>query len=54
MGKDINPSIQCKVEECKYHAQDREYCSLDNIVVGKQADYATTSNTTDCESFEVK
>lgn len=49
-----NPSIGCKVEECRYHASDHEYCTLDKIMVGKHEHHATDNVNTDCESFNVK
>lgn len=49
-----NPSIACKVDECKYHANSKEYCTLDKILVGKNDNYATETESTNCESFEVK
>lgn len=48
-----NKSIQCTVDECKYHAVDNEYCTLDKILVSKHEDIATDVRCTDCESFEV-
>lgn len=49
-----NKSIQCNVDECKYHAQAVDYCTLDKILVGKHESEATEIQCTDCESFEVK
>jgi len=47
----INNSIGCSVTECKYHAQDKAYCSLDSINVTKHQN-ATSKEATDCGSFE--
>lgn len=49
-----NPSIKCTVDECKYHAQTENYCSLNDIQVGKHENRATTPECTDCNSFELK
>ena len=49
-----NPSIQCSVNECSYHASSDNYCTLDKIQVGKHESHATKSECTDCESFKVK
>lgn len=54
MESEKNPSIGCQVSECKYHAQANEYCTLDKIMVGKHESQATTTECTDCRSFEVK
>ncbi len=51
---DKNSSIQCIVDECKYHANSENYCTLDKILVGKCDTTATDTSATDCESFKVK
>jgi hypothetical protein len=51
---DKNPSIQCVVSECKYHACQEDYCTLNQIRVGKHQQPASDVKATDCESFEVK
>ncbi|WP_303859544.1 DUF1540 domain-containing protein [Alkalibaculum bacchi] len=48
----INNSIGCTVEECKYHAKNQDYCSLDKIQVTKNAAQARNQKETDCHSFE--
>jgi len=48
-----NPSIQCTVDDCKYHSGNVNYCTLNNIQVGKNETKATATENTDCESFEV-
>lgn len=50
----INKSIGCTVNECKYHAQKEAYCSLDHINVVKHNNKATKQEITDCGSFEVR
>ncbi len=49
-----NKSIECIVDECRYHAREESYCSLDHIKVIKHLDRATTQEATDCGSFEVQ
>lgn len=49
-----NESIKCTVEECRYHAQQEEYCTLNQILVGKHHSPANETKCTDCESFETK
>lgn len=49
-----NPSIQCQVDECKYHSVNEDYCTLNNIMVGKSGQTATSKESTDCNSFDVK
>lgn len=54
MSGDKNPSIECRVEECRFHAGSNDYCTLDKIMVGKHESQATKTECTDCESFKVK
>ena len=49
---DINRSIECVVEECKYNDNDSNYCTLNQIIVEKNELTATTIESTDCGSFE--
>jgi hypothetical protein len=49
-----NESIQCSVCECKYHANQEDYCTLNQIRVGKHQQPANDVEATDCESFQVK
>lgn len=53
MAKDSNPSIECEVSECKYHSENKNYCTLDKILVGKHEQRATQVECTDCESFMI-
>lgn len=48
----INNSIGCTVDDCKYHAKDQNFCSLDKIQVTKNAAQAKKQEETDCHSFE--
>ncbi len=51
---EINSSIGCSVTECQYHAGEKQYCTLDKIMVGKSESYTSKVEGTDCESFKVK
>ncbi|MFZ7120360.1 MAG: DUF1540 domain-containing protein [Eubacteriaceae bacterium] len=48
----INSNIVCNVKECKYHAQNQDYCSLDKIKIVKNANNVTDEKETDCHSFQ--
>ncbi len=48
----INNSIGCTVDDCKYHAKDQNFCSLDKIQVTKNTAQARKPQETDCHSFE--
>ncbi|EJP6473890.1 DUF1540 domain-containing protein [Clostridium botulinum] len=47
-----NDSIGCNVHECKYHAQNTDYCTLNKINVTKHEPEAKSVQCTDCGSFE--
>lgn len=49
-----NMSIKCTVQQCANHCKDKDYCSLDTIVVGTHEMNPTMSQCTDCESFMMK
>lgn len=49
-----NPSIKCSVEQCKYHANSEDYCTLDAIQVGTHEKNPKVPECTDCNSFELK
>ncbi len=49
-----NTSIECTVEQCNYHCQSQDYCTLDKIKVGTHESNPTQTQCTDCESFAVK
>lgn len=46
-----NDSIGCTVSECKYHCNDDNYCTLQQIQVVKHETKASTVQCTDCGSF---
>ncbi|NEZ47493.1 DUF1540 domain-containing protein [Clostridium niameyense] len=48
-----NDSIGCSVDECKHHAKNSDYCTLNKIKVTKHAHSADTIEETDCGSFEL-
>lgn len=48
----INKSIGCTVSECKYHAKQDNFCSLNQIKVVKHENKAKSVECTDCGSFE--
>lgn len=50
----INESIGCEVTDCKYHAKNQQFCSLDNIMVVKHHNEAKNIEATDCGSFEAE
>lgn len=48
-----NESIRCTVKECANHCEDKQYCSLDTILVGTHEHTPTMNQCTDCKSFEI-
>lgn len=50
----VNECIQCTVENCKHHAEQKDYCTLNSIQVGTHETNPTQKACTDCNSFEVK
>lgn len=49
-----NSAIGCTVQQCEYHCQSSNFCSLDKIVVGTHEKNPTMPECTDCQSFKVK
>lgn len=47
-------SIKCSVDKCQYHAQAKNYCTLQSIQVGTDDANSTKIEYIDCELFEVK
>lgn len=47
-----NNSIGCTVNECKFHAKEKDYCSLEKIQVVKNSTSPKHETETDCHSFE--
>lgn len=54
MSSYVNESIKCTVSKCKFHANGKNYCSLDSITVGTHEANPTAEQCTDCLSFKVK
>ena len=50
----INTCIKCSVNNCTYHAQEKNYCTLNEIQVGTHESNPTMTECTDCESFKLK
>lgn len=53
-NKEKNSSIQCTVDDCKYHASSADYCTLSSIRVAKTGDNPRNSHDTECDSFIAK
>lgn len=49
-----NPSIKCSVQQCQYHANTEDYCTLNAIQVGTHEANPTQVECTDCKSFVLK
>ncbi|WP_085833441.1 DUF1540 domain-containing protein [Clostridium merdae] len=49
-----NPSIGCSVEQCRFHCQSQDFCSLQKIQVGTHEQNPSMDQCTDCQSFQVK
>lgn len=50
----VNESIKCTVNNCKYHANEKNYCTLNEIQVGTHESNPIQKECTDCDSFELK
>ncbi|MBW6411496.1 DUF1540 domain-containing protein [Clostridium weizhouense] len=46
-----NPSIKCSIKNCRYHNQNENYCTLEQIKVGTHEAHPKKIECTDCESF---
>ena len=51
---DKNPSIQCTVDQCKFHAKSENYCTLNQIMIGTHESNPKVVECTDCNSFELQ
>ena len=49
-----NDSIGCSVTECKYHCNNENFCTLEQIKVAKHEPIASSIECTDCQSFDNK
>ena len=54
MTENKNQSIACTVNNCTYHAQKENYCTLDKIQVGTHESNPTKVECTDGQSFRYK
>ena len=54
MENNVNKCIACTVQQCAYHCQNENYCSLDSILVGTHETNPTDNQCTDCKSFRKK
>lgn len=52
MENKCNRSIECTVNECRYHSNCENYCTLDKILVGTHEANPTMDQCTDCKSFD--
>ena len=49
----VNHSIKCSVDSCAYHAQSKDFCTLNAIKVGCCGDsHPNSCECTECASFE--
>ena len=51
MNCHANKCIECTVQQCAYHCENENYCSLDRILVGTHEMNPTQDQCTDCKSF---
>jgi hypothetical protein len=49
----VNHSIKCSVQSCAYHANNKNFCTLNAIQVGGEA-HPNDCQGTECSSFENK
>ena len=54
MDRNANKCIECTVQQCAYHCDTENYCSLDRILVGTHEANPTVDQCTDCKSFRKK
>ncbi|HCA54239.1 MAG: DUF1540 domain-containing protein [Acutalibacteraceae bacterium] len=52
--ENINRSVHCSVEQCLYHCNSCDYCSLDHIRIGTHECDPSREQCTDCLSFARK
>jgi len=53
MNQKANQCIKCTVQQCKYHNNSMDYCTLDSITVGTHECNPNENQCTDCKSFEL-
>ena len=54
MNEHANKCIACTVQQCAYHCENADFCSLDRILVGTHEMNPTENQCTDCKSFRKK
>jgi hypothetical protein len=54
MNYNANKCIACTVQQCAYHCDTENYCSLEHIQVGTHEMNPTDEQCTDCKSFRRK
>ena len=54
MNCHANKCIECTVQQCAYHCEHENYCSLDRIMVGTHEPNPSMDQCTDCKSFQRK
>lgn len=54
MNNNANKCISCTVQQCAYHCDTADYCSLDHILVGTHEQNPAQDQCTDCKSFRRK
>ena len=49
-----NHSIGCTVTKCKYHCNEANYCTLDQVLIGTHESDPKMTQCVDCESYVPK
>ena len=49
-----NHCIECTVQQCAFHCNNQNYCSLDCVKIGTHELNPTMDHCTDCKSFKLK
>ncbi len=47
-----NLSIECTVNECRYHSSSCDHCTLDKVCIGSHEAHPDRQQCVDCESFK--
>ena len=46
-----NKCIGCSVEDCKFHMEGKNFCTLSSINIGKDGENVSSPHCTCCNSF---
>lgn len=46
-----NKCIRCSVQQCKFHCDSSDYCTLDTVSIGTHEANPTEPACVDCKSF---